>query len=213
MANETTTARAAGPTIPVEKLPATLRPIAAEVNALLGEMPRLLDERQDGKYALLADGRFVSTWDTFADAMQAAYEAFGRDGRFVVRRIDRREFEWFVGLADAPDPTARNGAGESEPPPGPAIPVEHMPENLRERAAEINVYMREMPRLLHDGHDGHYALISSDQLHSVWDTYSDALQAGYDRFGLDGRFIAQKIDAEYYQRFLTLVDKPHGASA
>src|SRR5205823_2670824 len=122
MASATDTTLSPGPTIPAEKLPATLRPIAAEINALLREMPRLLDDREEGKYALLTDGRFVSSWDTYADAMQAAYERFGADGRFVVERIDRRQFEWFLGRLDAPD---RNGAA----PPGPTIPVEHMPDN------------------------------------------------------------------------------------
>src|SRR5438034_6019266 len=94
---------------------------------------------------------------------------------------------------------------------GPTIPVEHMPENMKVRAAEINTYMREMPRLLHDGHDGRFALISGDQLIGLWDTHADAMQAGYDRFGLGGRFIAQKIDSRYYERFLTLVGKPNEA--
>jgi hypothetical protein len=216
MTSETTTAPAAGPTIPVEKLPATLRPIAAEVNALLREMPRLLDERQDGKYALLADGEFVSTWDTFADAMQAAYDRFGPDGRFVMLRIDRREYEWFVRLAGGSDQPARNGAatGAEEPPgPGPTIPVEHMPKNMEPAAADINAYMREAPRLLREGHDGRYALVCGGQVLSTWDTFSDALQAGYDRFGLDGPFMAQKISARDYERFLTLVDQPYGATA
>jgi hypothetical protein len=96
---------------------------------------------------------------------------------------------------------------------GPTIPVEHMPENMKARAAEINTYMREMPQLLRDGHDGRYALISADQLISLWDTHANAMEAGYDRFGLDGRFIAQKIDSRYYERFLTLVDKPYGAQS
>src|SRR5438132_1197411 len=94
---------------------------------------------------------------------------------------------------------------------GPTIPVEHMPENLKARAAEINTYMREVPQLLRDGHDGRFALISGDQLIGLWDTHADAMQAGYDQFGVDGRFIAQKIDSRYYERFLTLVGKPYEA--
>jgi hypothetical protein len=110
------------------------------------------------------------------------------------------------------DPGEKNMVNDTETTPtvepGPTIPVENMPENLRARATEINVYMREMPRLLRDSEEGRYALISGDQVLSVWDTYADALQAGYDRFGLDGRFLAQKIDSRYYERFLTLVNKP-----
>jgi len=52
MATDVTAPPATGPTIPVEKLPVSLRPITAEINALLGEMPRLLDDRQDGRFVV-----------------------------------------------------------------------------------------------------------------------------------------------------------------
>src|SRR3954469_8519668 len=101
-------------------------------------------------------------------------------------------------------------ASETAASAGPTIPVEHMPENMKRRAAEMNAYMREAPRLLREGNEGRYVLISEDQLFGVWDTFGDALEAGYERFGLDGRFIAQKIDSRDYERFLTLVDQPYG---
>ena len=49
-------------------------------------------------------------------------------------------------MLETPNGNAHNGAVAAAIPPGPTIPHEHMPENLREHADEINVYMREMPR-------------------------------------------------------------------
>jgi len=95
-------------------------------------------------------------------------------------------------------------------PPGPMIPVENFPENVRPLAADLNALFREMPRLLHEGEEGRYALIDSGKLLSTWDTYSDALQAGYEKFGADGLFIVQKIDRRQYERFMTLLDRPTG---
>jgi hypothetical protein len=96
---------------------------------------------------------------------------------------------------------------------GPTIPVENMPENMKVRAVEMNAYMCAAPQLLRDGNDGKYVLINGDQFFDIWDTFGDALQAGYDRFGLDGPFMAQKISFREYEHFLTLVDKPYGATA
>jgi hypothetical protein len=77
----------------------------------------------------------------------------------------------------------------------------------------MNAYMCAAPRLLAEGNDGRYVLILGDQFFGIWDTFGDALQAGYDRFGLDGPFMAQKISSRDYERFLTLVGAPHGATA
>src|SRR3954462_9422032 len=89
--------------------------------------------------------------------------------------------------------------------PGPTIPVEKLPEKIRDMAAEINTYMREMPRLLAEGEEGHYALIQGDTLYSVWETLRDASQAGYEKFGLDGHFVTQPIRRRDYERFLLLL--------
>ncbi len=94
--------------------------------------------------------------------------------------------------------------------PGPVIPAEKLPETIRHMAAEINTYLRELPRLVFEGDEDRYVLIQGDQLLSVWDTYGDALQAGYDRFGLDGRFVAHKIQGRDMERFLTLLQEKPG---
>lgn len=67
-----------------------------------------------------------------------------------------------------------------------------LPENLKSIAKEIETYYRELPRLLAEGEEGRHALIRGNEVVSVWDTFGDAVQAGHDKFGLEG-FIAQQI--------------------
>jgi hypothetical protein len=58
---------------------------------------------------------------------------------------------------------------------------------------EFAAYLRELPRLLAEGHAGRYALLKGDEVLSVWDTQRDVLQAGYERFGLQP-FSVKRID-------------------
>ncbi len=59
---------------------------------------------------------------------------------------------------------------------------------------EIITYVRELPRLLEEGHAGRHALIKGDKVLSIWDTSADAAQAGRDLFGLEP-ICVKKIDA------------------
>ena len=58
---------------------------------------------------------------------------------------------------------------------------------------ELATYRREVLRLVAEGHQGKYVLIQGNQVDSVWDTQDDALRAGYDRFGLEMRFLVKQI--------------------
>ncbi len=58
---------------------------------------------------------------------------------------------------------------------------------------ELASYRRELPRLLEEGESGRFAVIEGDAVLSTWDTYRDALQYGYERFG-DHPFMVQRID-------------------
>jgi len=60
---------------------------------------------------------------------------------------------------------------------------------------EIIAYRRELPRLLAEGQGGRFVLIKGDDVLGVWETFDDACQAGYDRFGLGEAFLAQPVDA------------------
>lgn len=65
----------------------------------------------------------------------------------------------------------------------------------REKAA----YRRLLPDLLAGGHHGRFALIKGYDLVGVWDSASDALEAGRDRFGLEPIAVV-KIDSRGVRR-------------
>jgi len=71
-----------------------------------------------------------------------------------------------------------------------------LPKNLEVLRTEIRTYLRELPRLLAEGHEGKHALIKGDQVLSLWDTFDDAYQAGCQGFGFDEAFLAQEIDPD-----------------
>ncbi len=57
---------------------------------------------------------------------------------------------------------------------------------------ELEAYEREKQNLLKDA--GKYVLIQGDQVVSVWSTYEDAIQAGYQQFGVKTPFLVKKIE-------------------
>ncbi len=64
---------------------------------------------------------------------------------------------------------------------------------------EIQAYQRELPNLLPQ--EGKYALVHEDQVIGVYDTYEDALKAGYQKCGLKP-FLVKPIQAvEQVQSF------------
>jgi hypothetical protein len=57
---------------------------------------------------------------------------------------------------------------------------------------ELQAYRKELPKLL--DRQGKFALFFGDSLAGVWDTYEDALQAGYDKLGLQP-FLVKQVSA------------------
>jgi hypothetical protein len=68
---------------------------------------------------------------------------------------------------------------------------------------EIATYLRELPRLLAEGHAGRHALVKGNEILSVWDNQSDAIEAGRERFGIEPIFV-KTIDARDDYRFALL---------
>jgi hypothetical protein len=72
---------------------------------------------------------------------------------------------------------------------------------------EMETFRRELPKLLQteSNHDK-FVLIHDDKVDSVWDTVEEALDAGYERFGL-GVFLVKTITEHekpvYFSRNLT----------
>jgi len=64
---------------------------------------------------------------------------------------------------------------------------------------EIAAYERELQRLLQQGEANRFALLHGDQLISIWDTYRDATQAGYQAFGREG-WAVKEIDPRDQER-------------
>jgi hypothetical protein len=64
---------------------------------------------------------------------------------------------------------------------------------------EVATYKRKLEELLPN--EGKFVLIHGDDVAGVWDTYEDALQAGYQKFALDP-FLVKRIEwAERIQNF------------
>lgn len=70
--------------------------------------------------------------------------------------------------------------------------------------AEILAYESMRDRLIAEGNVGKFALLAKGGLVGLWNTYEDALQAGYQRFGLTERFLVKKVEGiegiQYFSR-------------
>jgi hypothetical protein len=64
---------------------------------------------------------------------------------------------------------------------------------------ELATYDRRKDDLL--GQEGKYVLIHGDDIAGIWDTYKDALEAGYGQFGLDPFLVKQIRGIEQVQFF------------
>jgi hypothetical protein len=66
------------------------------------------------------------------------------------------------------------------------LPEEH------ELYQEWKTYLRELPRLLAEGHEGKSVLIKGDDIIGVFATHREAMAAGYDRYLRKG-FMVQTV--------------------
>jgi hypothetical protein len=74
---------------PTPVLPEQLHPLATELGVYYRELPRLLQEGEAGRYAVVKGETFHGTWDTFRDARQYGYDRF-EDGLFLTQKVDAR---------------------------------------------------------------------------------------------------------------------------
>lgn len=65
----------------------------------------------------------------------------------------------------------------------------------------IKTYQEKLPELL--AHEGKYVVIGKSEVAGVYDTHSDAVQAGYDRFGLEP-FLVKQIQAVERVHFISV---------
>ena len=67
---------------------------------------------------------------------------------------------------------------------------------------ELETYEARKPELLSAG-EGKFALIQGDSVVGVWDTYEDALKAGYEKFGIQTPFLVKQISGMERVQFFT----------
>jgi hypothetical protein len=60
---------------------------------------------------------------------------------------------------------------------------------------EWKTYKREVARLVAEGNEGRSCLIKGDEIVGMWDSFSDAAAAGFQRFGLEEPFLVREIHA------------------
>jgi hypothetical protein len=70
-------------------LPPHLQPVATEIETFYHELPRLLEEGEGGRCAVIRGNQVESIWDTSRDANQHGHGTFD-DGRFLAALIDER---------------------------------------------------------------------------------------------------------------------------
>ncbi|MYF71779.1 MAG: hypothetical protein F4053_17470 [Proteobacteria bacterium] len=70
---------------------------------------------------------------------------------------------------------------------------------------ELSVYQRNVKEWSAD-HAGQYVLIKHDEVCGFYESYDDALTAGYDRFGLESFFIKQINVTEQAHHITRFVD-------
>ena len=66
---------------------------------------------------------------------------------------------------------------------------------------ELKTYKKLLPELLSD--QGKFALIHGEELSGVYETYDDALQIGYEKFGISSSFLVKKILATEQIQFFS----------
>jgi len=76
-------------------------------------------------------------------------------------------------------------------------------EALKLFERELVTYLRELPRLLQEGHAWRHVLVKGDEILGIWNAQSEAIQAGSERFGLEPVFV-KTIDPRDPQRFALL---------
>jgi hypothetical protein len=74
-------------------LPESAKTREKDVLGFFRELPRLIAEGEDGRVAIVHDGKVISIWDTLGDATQAAYDRFGVDGVFLTATIKAADLE------------------------------------------------------------------------------------------------------------------------
>ncbi len=69
-----------------QPLPESVKPLEREIRTYYRELPRLIADGHEGRYALIRDEELLSVWDTLEDAVTAGHDKFGFE-RFMTQKI------------------------------------------------------------------------------------------------------------------------------
>lgn len=75
-----------------QPLPDDIRPLEREIRTYYRELPRLIANGNEGRYALIRDERLVEVYSTLEEADIAGHELFGLD-RFMAQKIRAKDLE------------------------------------------------------------------------------------------------------------------------
>jgi hypothetical protein len=75
-----------------QAIPASWKPLFAELTTYYRHLPELLTEGEAGRFVVIKGDELCHTWDTCQDALQYGRERFG-DQLFMVHRVDPRDVE------------------------------------------------------------------------------------------------------------------------
>lgn len=91
------------------EFPEQLAPLRTEMETYYRALPRLLEEGEEGRYAVVKGDTVCSVWDTFRDARQRGVELFGME-QFMVQVVDSR---YLVGYGKWFGPLPQKNDGEA----------------------------------------------------------------------------------------------------
>lgn len=66
---------------------------------------------------------------------------------------------------------------------------------------ELETYNQKLPELM--AHEGKFVVIRDGEIAGLWETYEDALQAGYAKFGLATPFLIKRVECMEQVHFFT----------
>jgi hypothetical protein len=81
------------PTLP-PGFPPELNALATEIHTYFRELPRRLEDGNEGKFVVVKGTNLFGVWDTHLDAIQHGRFQF-EGGRFLAQRIERRLLDAF----------------------------------------------------------------------------------------------------------------------
>lgn len=78
--------------------------LQVELKTYRENLERLLAEQQEGKYVVIHGTEIAGVWDTYDDALGAAYAKYGLE-RFLVKKVEANESVQFLNRDITPCPS------------------------------------------------------------------------------------------------------------